>query len=273
MDDKIQIHQSMLSQNNRCGEQFRRRYGARFGWADREEIIPPGIALVTGIATHAAIEKNLTAKIETDELLSVEQVMDIARDEATGLFLDPVLLTDDEAADVKGTQGECVDMVITLALLHAIELAPVIDPKSVERKWVVELNGFPFDLAGRWDIEEKNGSIRDTKTAKRSPSQADADNSEQLTMYALAKKVCDGEEPSGLYIDALVKLKNPKAVTLQTTRTEAQRQILLNRVERFAEIIEKGAFTPANSTDWICNPKWCGYYGTCAFGGLGKKVI
>lgn len=262
---KPQLHASMLEQLSKCGEQFRRRYGARFGWNDREEILLPGVALITGKSVHTSIEKNLTAKIETGKLLPLQQVQDIARDTAAGEIQSGIYLSDEDAENPEKAKGDCIDSAITLARLHAIGLAPTLRPKSVERKWVVHLNGFPFDLSGQIDIETDDGAIRDTKTKAKTPSQDAADSSEQLSMYDLAKEVCDGAPPTALYLDALVKLKEPKIVTLQTTRSKAQRQSLLRRIERSAQIIEKGVFTPADSNSWVCSRKWCGYFATCPY--------
>lgn len=277
---KPQIHVSMLTQLEGCGEQFRRRYGARFGWNDREEIIAPGVALITGIGTHKAVEENLNSKIRTGVLLPVAQVMDIARDTAADLWQGEVFLQEDEAVNVEQTKGESIDMAVKCAGAHAAQLAPKLSPKSVERKWVIKLENFPYDLAGKIDIEEEIPSseeglapisiVRDTKTAGKSPNANAADISEQLSMYALAKKVVDGVEPSALYLDTLVKSANVKIVTQGTKRSDFQLQVLLRRVERAIEIIQKGAFTPAREDDWRCSPKWCGYWSTCPFGGKNR---
>jgi len=77
--------------------------------------------------------------------------------------------------------------------------------------------------------------------------------------------VCDKEEAPALYLDYLVKTKTPKVVIQQTTRSEFQQMVMLRRIERAAEIIEKGAFMPANPSEWICSRKWCGYSNTCKF--------
>lgn len=265
VDTKPQLHVSMLDTLSRCGEQFRRRYGSLFGWNDRPEIIPPGSDLITGIATHKAIERNLQNKITVGELLPIEAVMDAARDEAAGLWSQEVRLLPDETADTGKARGQSVDMAVSLSSLHATDLAPEIQPKAVERKWVINLRGYPFDLAGMMDIEEVDGAIRDTKTAGKTPGQSIADNSQQLTMYSLAKKVCDGEAPSALYMDNLIKLKTPKIVTLATTRNDQDREMLMRRIERATTIIEKGAFQPANPNDWACSQAWCGYWDSCPF--------
>ena len=255
-----------------CGEQFRRRYGARFNWHDKEEIIPPNSAIITGISTHRSIEKNLQTAIDTGDNLSLEEVKEIAFAEASGLWQKEVSLSDSESENIEKTKGESIDMAVALSSLHATELAPMLKPKSVERKWVIDLKNYPYDLAGTIDIEEYNGDnsasiIRDTKTAGKTPNQDTANNSEQLSMYALAMKVVDGKMPEKIFLDSLVKLKTPKLVIQETTRNDFQLKVLMRRIECAISAIEKGIFIPARSDDWRCSPAWCGYWTTCKFGG------
>lgn len=270
-NDKPQLHASMMDTLSRCGEQFRRRYGKLFGHNDREEIIPPSGVLITGIATHKTIEENLKHMIEEGRPLSTEYLADFAHDAASALWNGEVRLDPDDGEDIKTARGDSIDTAVNLSVLHAEELAPKLSPKAVERKWVINLSGFPYDLAGTIDIEEHGGVIRDTKTAKRKPNQDAADDSQQLTMYSLAKKVCDGTEPTALYLDNLVKTKQPQLVVLKTQRTDADRAMLLRRIERATKIIEAGAFQPALPTDWICSEKWCGYWSTCPFASRKKQ--
>jgi hypothetical protein len=256
---KPQLHQSSLDMLFKCGEQYYRRYILG-------EKIPPGIALVVGSATHKSIEKNLTAKIKTGELLSVEQVKDVARDELEGMWKSGIRLDEEELKrGIQAIKGEAIDIAVSLSTLHRTDLAPILAPTHVERKFVVKLDGYPMDLSGTIDIQEGAKRIRDTKTAAKSPSQGDADSSLQLTMYGLAAKVVDGVAPQEFALDGLVKTKTPKVVTLKTTRTDEDYQMLLRRVERSIAIIEKGAFTPARPTDWWCSRKWCGYWDSCPF--------
>lgn len=273
--NKPQIHPSMLTMYERCGPQFQRRYGARFGWADKEEIIPPGVAFIIGISTDKAVSSNLQNVIDTHELLPLDAVKEIAFNEATGLWQNAVFLHDDETIDIDKTKGESIDMAVTLSALHAVELAPTLSPGSVQEKFVIKLDGYPCDLSGAIDITETAKDmttgegrlyIRDTKTASKSPSSGAADLSEQLSMYALAKKV-QGVEVNGLFLDFLVKTKTPKVVVQSTTRTEHQLTVLIRRIERMIEGIEKGVFIPARQDDWACSPRFCGYYASCKFGG------
>jgi len=245
----------------RCGEQYRRRYV-------EGEIIPPGIALIVGSATHVAIERDMKEKLSTGKLLALAEVQQAARD-AVNLKVEKEGVSLDEGEDLKASVGEAVDTTVALSTLHHEGLAPDIKPAHVERPWVLELSGFPFDLAGRIDLQEivvsgrKAGRIIDTKTAKRADRNK-ADDSEQLSMYALAAKTLDGEIPD-LRMDLLIKTKVPKSLSLSTSRTDADLGVLLRRVEAHANAIEKGVYHPAPADHWICSTKFCGYARTCPF--------
>lgn len=244
---------------SKCGEQYYRRYV-------KGEKVPPRVAMAIGSAGHKSIESNLKAVINSGEMLPVEQVQDVARDELEGIWKSGVALTKEEmAVGMKAIKGGAIDTAVALSALHRTDLAPKLKPTHVERKFVIKLDGFPLDLAGQIDIQESTARIRDTKTAAKSPSQAEADDSLQLTMYGLATKVIDGESPSEFFLDALVKTKEPKVVSVPTKRTNENYEMLLRRVERAALILEKGAFTPARTTDWWCSEKWCGYWDSCPF--------
>lgn len=262
---KQQLHWSHINMFLRCGEQYRRRYIMK-------EIIPPAVVLHVGSGTHKGVEVNLLHKRDKGELLPVDAVAEATRDavnerwEKEGVTLD----ADDMDRAIADVRGEAVDTAVALATLHHSELAPKITPQHVERPWVLELSGFPYDLAGQIDIQEKPvngckaGRIRDTKTTNRTPPPSKADESDQLTMYALAAKVLDGAIPP-LAMDSLVKTKTPKAVTLETWRTDEDLQVLLRRIEVFSRALDRGVFVPAQQDSWICSAKFCGYAATCPY--------
>ena len=86
---KPQLHISGINTFTRCGEQFRRRYICG-------EKIPPGIALIVGIATDKSVSANLKNKIDTDELLPIEAVQSFASDAVENQFNAGEILLDDE---------------------------------------------------------------------------------------------------------------------------------------------------------------------------------
>lgn len=270
MDEKPQLHVSMLNTMSRCGIQFQRRYGARFGIWHTEEIIPPSIALVTGISCHEAIEKNLTHKLDTGSLLPLLEAQEVARDSVTrATSMSEITLSEDEAKDVGGTISKTIDTAVKLVSLHHVEIAPEIEPEAIEKPFVIEMEHYPVDLGGKIDVVEVGGNIRDTKTAGRTPAPT-AVKSLQMAMYSQAQKVLTGEFPEKVSLDFLVKTKKPKAVILEAIPHAGWIQPLFRRIERAVEIIDavkdgKQALTPANPDDWACSGRYCGYSSTCPY--------
>lgn len=271
MTDKQQLHVSMLEMISRCGVQFQRRFGARFGLWEKEEIVPPGIALATGISVHKAVEDNLKNKIESEgQLLAREQIATIADEEFRGIWQGGMMLTDDESVNVKKTLGSAVDQTIALSLLHYDNLAPLIMPVAVEEKFVISMNDYPYDLSGKKDVREAN-AIRDTKTKAASPPD-NAAHSLQMAMYAMSEIVAGRGLPKKVYLDFLVKTKTPKVVIREAVPDESWMNPLQRRIERAIEIIQavkegKVAFTPADTEHWCCSKKFCGYATTCPYWG------
>lgn len=265
---KPQLHVSMLDMFSRCGIQFQRRYGARFGVWHEEEVIPPGVALVTGISVHKSVEGNLRNKLTTGQLLPAEQVRDLARDEFHRNYASGMMFTEDEAIDLSKTVGTAVDQTVTLAELHHGAVAPMIAPLAVEEKFVLNQTHFPFDLAGTIDIRTLAG-IRDTKTSTSSPPQ-DAAMTIQNAMYSLAHKVRSGSLPESVSNDYLVKTKTAKVEFRSAKPEPSWIERLMRRVERFATIVEtvksgKDCFSPAQSDEWQCSRRYCGFSATCPF--------
>jgi CRISPR/Cas system-associated exonuclease Cas4 (RecB family) len=233
---------------------------------------PPGVALVTGTGTHAGVEGDLLNKIRTGELLPEEAVRDITRDAVNREWDKGVELNYDERKEgEKAVRGRAVDQAVSLATLHHRELAPVIEPVAVEKTWMLELEGFPVDLSGTIDVEEKH-SFRDTKTYSKMPTQYAVDRSVQFSMYALWKKTVDGQNPGTLHMDVLLKTKEPKAVAIPTTRGEKDYHEVLRRVDSAVKLIESGCFMPTSPDNWQCSRKFCGYFDICEYGARSRTT-
>ena len=257
MDKKPQLHVSSLE--TKCMEQFRRRYIER-------EIIPPGVALIVGTGTHKSVDANLTNKIKTGDLLTLQAVSDAARDgvsqewDKSGVTLDP----EEAALGIKTVKGMAIDKAVRLAKLHATQNAPKLTPTHVERSWALEIKGYPLDLVGRIDIQEPT-SVRDTKTSGKTPSADCAEKSIQIKAYAMAVKVLDGKMPETAHLDYLIDTAKPKSESFNHEPNEDDFRAVLNRVEVIAMAMERGVFVPIEPSHWCCSPKWCGYYATCKY--------
>jgi hypothetical protein len=257
MSPKPQLHASALEM--KCFEAFRRRY-------IEHEIIPPGVALVVGTGTHRSVERDLSHKIETGELLPAEAVKDHARDGVNQAWEGGVRLDPEELQKgMKAVKGEAVDKAVRLSILHHGYLAPSLTPTHVERQWSLEIPGYPVDLVGRIDIQEGRSAIRDTKTSGKTPAMDCAEKSVQLKAYALAVKTIDGHEAELVALDYLIDTKIPKIQTCQAKPDAEDYLALLARVESVCLAMEKGVFIPVEPTHWCCHPKWCGYFESCRY--------
>ena len=257
---KPHLSVSAMGMLARCGEQYRRRY-------IEGDKLPPGIAALVGRGVDQTVTANLQAVIDGLQLLPVEQLADLARDAVNNEFsAGEVALTEEEAANPKAAKGSAVDKAIRLSWLHGESVAPKLKPVSVQRKWRLGIENFPFDLLGFIDVEEEV-RLRDTKTTGRTPPWDAAHTSDQLTMYAFAKRQIDGAAPRSVHLDYLVDSKRggPKSVTLDSKREDADFSVLLRRVEASANMIEKQIFLPAPQDSWVCHPRWCGYWSSCPF--------
>lgn len=256
---KPQLHVSALRMLYRCGVQFEFRYVKNVRKA-------PGFAAVMGIAAHEVIRADLKNKITTGELLPDEQISDLARDKCVETIERGVSLNDRDPKPAK-MAGMAIDGAIQFAQTHHAEAAPFIDPKEVEQPWVVELGGFPFDLAGTMDIREKSETIRDTKSSGRSPQSSWAHTSEQLTLYSLAHKYVNGVAPGAVALDYLVRHKDGTVdyKKYPSKRTEVDIEMEFRRIEQAARVIESGTFAPADPDSWGCSERWCGYWDMCPF--------
>ncbi len=273
---KPQLHQSHLSMLYKCGEKFRRIVIE----GHRE---PPTTDLVIGTASHKAIAHNLTNKIEHGTLLTREAVQDFSRDS----FLkewhsSPIILTEEQISDgLQKTRDLSQDSTIAVVTEHHYEIAPRLAPAEVEKPWVLEAPGFPYDLAGTWDIYEIYRllseaeskiitSIRDNKTRSRDFGQIEVDNSEQFTVYAMAAFYIKGVMPDYVYQDTLLKptkTRGAVAISYRSTRTKDDFAVFQRRFEQACKIIDKQIYTPASTTDWWCSKSWCGFAadGSCPY--------
>lgn len=261
---KPQLHQSHLTTLSRCGEQFKRI----FLDGDKEA---PGFLAVVGHSSHEVARLNLSRKIEQKELMPLEEVRDCARDSFVRAWQStPVILTKDEReSGLEKVKGAGIDRTIALSLAHATQIAPYVNPKSVERKWVVEAKGYPYNLSGQFDLEEVDETLRDYKTGAKLVTQHIADTSLQLTIYAWAKWIIDKIMPPKVVLDgaAVSDAGTVRFGTFESTRTAEDFHVARRRFDRAVEVIEKGAFQPANPADWWCSVKFCGFAadGSCPF--------
>lgn len=254
MNDHFSFSQFNMYLN--CGESYRRRY-------IEKEIIPPGIALVRGSATHKGIEINHRQKQSTHEDLPKKHIIDISVEDFDNRIRRDGIKNDEDKPD-KDVVGEGRDQTAALAGLYAEKVAPEIQPVYVEERIVIDIPDLKPIYAVMDCLDDKN-NVRDFKTAGKSKSQSDIDTSLQFSIYALAAKEKTGKMPDNMYMDVLVATKEPKYQRLVTKRAEDSYIQVIRLASAVQSAIQKGVFLPATPGAWNCSARWCGYYTTCPY--------
>lgn len=254
---------SFLQTIQRCGMQ------AKFRYVDGIKV-PPGVAMIRGDGVHEAVAKNMRAKRDEGRLLSGEELSDAVSDAIDLKVADGLAMTaEEEALGVKRVVGAVKDEAISLVGLHAREFAPKINPEFVEAEIT---SAEPLDqlggkkLVARIDLADVDGTVRDTKTTKRSISVREAEVSEQLSAYAFAYSLAKGRLPKETRLDVLVALKSgTKTQALVAPRAWPQINATLDAMGRAQQVFDSGIFLPTNPSNWWCSKKWCGYASMCPF--------
>lgn len=255
MSERVKYHQSHLQSFLKCGKLYEFRY-------IRGLKIAPKAALTVGSSVDASVSKNMVAKIQ-GEALTLEEAQAVAADTFDKLSPETVFDEDEKP-------GEMKDMSIKLSTLHHTVAAPLIQPKTVQEEFVIEMD-CGYDLGGTIDLTDAHGFIRDTKTAARqNASGYSVERSFQPAMYSFAYRALRGEPEKGFVYDILKKPTAkiaPEYVQVSGQVSDADHNWLFDSIDQVHKAIQSGVALPAPEGSWYCNSKWCGYWSICK----GKK--
>lgn len=253
-----------------CGQQYYYRYIEGL-------IIPPSIALLSGTSVHAASEHNFRQKIESgiDEPLSVLQ--DVAAETYEKQSEDGFFISEDEKSSAEIEYNKGKDEAVRLVQPLRNDFAPTFQPKFVEQRFEIEVDGLPpilgfVDLYGT-DVATGKPKLADIKTSKSKWSQAKADAEIQPTLYQAMVKSHGWETPPEFNFEVLVKTKEPRHETFTTTRDADDFWTLIKRFRVMDSQIKAGNFLPAEPGHWRCSPKYCGYWWRCPYIPENKKRL
>ena len=269
---KKQLHNSDLQTLFSCGERFFRR-------KIRGEKEPMSTALVAGKAVHRSAYDDLTSKVTDGALLPTDDVKQRASEHLQEEWNAGELLLNEREREqgLETVKGGLVDLTVAAATLHHTHLAPTLNPVpwGLEFSWVLEAHGFPYDLAGQLDVLEliqrndrEEGRVRDLKFVKKAPSQHEAEQSSQLTLYSMAIRAIKKLPVEEVAIDAIIKptkTLGPRLITLESRRTEADGRAFVARFEQAVLAIERGIFMPANPSEPWAPCHYCGFKQTCRY--------
>jgi hypothetical protein len=275
----------------RCGEAYRRE-------VEEREFAPPTSALIRGRVVHAIAayghEKQIAAKAASpdvpksmvlrESLPTDEEVADLAAsrfelEQKEGGCVSPASADDDPSEPEKKRIGRDKDSAIRLSRFQIERVAPYVDPIDVEKKLVVEPPNADIRISGILDLitnePAKDGGaprrgIRDYKTKGKAPSEREASESGQLTMYALLDFVKTGTIADVFALDHLVEdsrrfSREPYFVSQETTRTHEDIEVMVERLNNAVEGVQAGVFLANGPGNWYCSPKWCRFWSTCKY--------
>jgi RecB family exonuclease len=258
--DVIEVRQSSLGKFDLCGERYRRAEVA--GEKDLA-----GSAALRGSGLHWAAQRNHEQKLQTEKDLPKKELADLAafgvekKRADEGFRLTP----DEETIGSTVVLARTVDAAVRMSDVYAERSAPQIKPHLIEKTISVLLPG-GVRLKGTLDLSTIDKRIKDFKTTTRSKSQFDADHSFQFTMYGELYRALTGDQPTGFDMEQFVDLKRGVEYRpLATTRGEADRKVLINRVNMLVGARKAGVYHPAPVGSWQCSPKWCSFWDSCPY--------
>lgn len=262
--DLKHVSASSLKMIVRCEEQWRQRY-----ILGRKEA--PALAMLTGRADHAAIERSMEQKITSGVDLPVPEVRDTyvaelekAVDQEGGLGEITVRDAESPQAKLRAYDEQRRHGQEVVAVYHRI-VSPTIQPTAVEKEFNHPVPGLPVVMNGRIDLIGEGGRIIDRKRRARSTVKPEADWALQAEIYQLV-------EPLPFEWQISVTTKEPKVLygdpgLLQAVPRKARTERLVNQlVAKIGFLYMKyGPDEPWPATGklhpWACG--FCGFREDC----------
>lgn len=221
-----------------------------------------GYSMLDGRAFGAAMEVSLKNKMETGEILEVEEVKQAyadAFDHEIVVKADDYDFKEDHDKGLK--EGDVKDTGLKAVDKYYSEVGINLKPHAVELGITTDIAGIPFKT--RIDLIETDKSIRDFKKTKKSYPEGIIHTTIQLPAYAVAFRDLYGEAESMIGLDVVVDLKGgPKIQRLELEGAVPDERIdrLSNTVAQVARGISAGIF-PRNEEGMACS--WCSYKSLC----------
>jgi len=136
-------------------------------------------------------------------------------------------------------------------------------PDMVEKKIELEIGGYPFvGFIDAIDITS-NHEVIDWKVTSMAKTQADANNSLQLSIYSMATRYPNVGFVSLVKPRANSKNWKPSVVKVSSTRSKHQLEWAEYLVSKVAEGIGKKIFPPCSPTAFNCSEKYCNFWHLC----------
>lgn len=259
---------SQITQFLKCGAAYEERYV-------KGTAVPANNYTIQGRAVHKSAEILHTSLIQDPKLATsvelMESVYSDTQDQEVSDNTEVQLIDESSWGNVKdegiklvrqyrkGALGELTDPDTGFPMLTVKPIAA----ERVVRVLLTPEEYDPIPFMGVIDLEEHD-TVADLKNKKKASTQADADNSLQLTLYAhiLGKPQ--------VRLDQVVKptkTYGARYLRKRSTRNNSEVKHALTVVKGVTDAIIAGNFMRTNPENWWCSSKWCPYWGSCR----GKK--
>lgn len=239
---------------------------AKFRFQYIEKIKAPSrSALLRGIAFHSAVAGNYGQKIETQQDLPIDDVLDIFGAQFDLGVPDTMFFNDEKPGEIK-------DSGYGMLKVYQKDIAPAVLPKVVEMPFELALVGTDMVFSGRVDTITMDEIIIDQKTKKARPAYVDEGHKIQMTAYTAGFQVENKRKPQKSRLDYVVDKKTPECVSFDVDITDNDIDLLLNMIGRYQKAMELGLDMP-NRTSFMCSRRYCGYFAECEarFGGTVRE--
>jgi len=259
-------HSSLVTLQ-RCGEQFRRRYLER-------ERGPSTLPQIRGKSIQRVAADSHRAILAGRDM-SVAEARDCAATVFDGFMAsDGVVLTpSEEEAGLARSAGRAKDFAVQASAHYVGTVSPrvVPAPDGVERKVRVKPRDMDVTIVGVMDLVEQPVAnvaiIRDLKTSAKTPPRAEADTSQQVSMYAMLHLAHTGQLPDRLVLDHIIRTPTRGWVSYvkqETTRDDRDVVALVNVLNAGIESVRRGVLMP-NTQGWWCDARYCEFWMTCPY--------
>lgn len=249
---KRELHQSDVKLYLKCGELYRLLRIERVQ-------VPSRSYLTVGSAVDAAVNRAMLAKI-SKKGMGESEMADACATEFDRLAPE----TEWEPEEDKDWEK---DSAISCVKLYHRQVLPKIDPLTVQEHFIIETDD--FNLRGTFDIIEKNGMIRDTKTAGKMSTPSAPARDIQGASYDFAYQALYEEPATGWTLDRIIKrtkTKPPRYEPVKAKIRQHDRRWVFGAITKVLHAMDAGVFLPAAETAWWCSPK-CPVWNECK----GKK--
>jgi hypothetical protein len=218
----------------------------------------PNSNLAKGSAVHEALLRSMAEKVITEHDMPIDEVLEVYRAAWDGQAEQVEFAPDENPEAIRDDGARLVEHYMR-------EAAPKIQPAAVEVYVRGEIGG--VKVQGHVDLLCDDGTIRDIKTAKRSPSEISGHNMLQLTTYEMLTPGASGR----VVVDTLVANKTPKLVQIEHTITPQDR-LAPERIYPIAQATMRAGYYMPNRTSNLCSRKNCAHWRACEaeFGGCVK---